>query len=900
LRAGTDAGDAGIRAGAGVAVIAGRAVRLGRGAARPGGGVAGACVVALVRGGADDGVAAGADAGDAGIPAGAGVAVVARSGVGGMDASPPGAAVIRARVAVVAGESDAAAHAVTAGVVPGACVAVVARGRVGGVEAAAEGVTAVVGAGVVVVAPQSRAGDAGEVDAGLVPVAGVLIEAVGVGPAAARDRRVDAAAFRVAAVGCARVAVVTPGGVLGVQAPLGGIAAVLGAGVVVVAVEVGAGAAGPRGDVARLAARARVVGLALAVLAASRQKSRIVHGSWSSQSVSALQQAGIGWWVQPPTASQPSTVHPSRSSQSSGPPAWHIPVATSQVSVPVHTSWSSQSPSARQQPRMGVCVHPFTGSQASAVQTTPSSQSGGAPARQLPVLGSQASMPSQTSESGQTTSVPAQAPSRQMSACVQALLSSHGAVLAAWLQPVAGSQRSSVQGLSSSQSRGGPPAQAPAWQVSRVVQALRSSQAVPSGSNPSVGQRSVIPSQLSATSHAPAFGRQTPVFLPSGGQLALVPEQCSASSHSPAAARHGAPAFPAGCWQALRLPSQVSVVHALPSSVQAVPAALFASAGQSGPFPGQLSARSHSPAAPRQTTLEGWKPSAGQRSLTPSQVSAASQSPAAARHTVPAFPAACWQSLLLPSQVSAVHGLPSSVQVVPAARCASAGQSALLPGQLSARSHSPAAARHSVLEGTKASDGHAPFTPSQVSATSQSPAAGRQTVPAVFNWQIELQQELAEPFAAPSSHCSLAESTTPLPHVVAGVGTASLQACRKWLPKVAQPSQKSPVKVQFPTSTTISTRSSIASWPPWSCVGALMTPKSGPSLLLSMLPGASTKSCAMSQLTSEDWRLLTKLLPHSDFGVGHCPSLPAAQLGQKFEPADHSQVTSGPSVTPRQ
>ena len=136
--------------------------------------------------------------------------------------------------------------------------------------------------------------------------------------------------------------------------------------------------------------------------------------------------------------------------------------------------------------------------------------------------------------------------------------------------------------------------------------------------------------------------------------------------------------------------------------------------------------------------------------------------------------------------------------------------------------------------------------------------------------------------------------------LVAGVGTASLQACRKWLPKVAQPSQKSPVKVQFPTSTTISTRSSIASWPPWSCVGALMTPKSGPSLLLSMLPGASTKSCAMSQLTSEDWRLLTKLLPHSDFGVGHCPSLPAAQLGQKFEPADHSQVTSGPSVTPLQ
>src|SRR5207253_3183803 len=246
---------------------------------------------------------------------------------------------------------------------------------------------------------------------------------------------------------------------------------------------------------------------------------------------------------------------------------------------------------------------------------------------------------------------------------------SHGAVLAAWLQPVAGSQRSSVQGLSSSQSRGGPPAQAPAWQVSGVVQALRSSQAVPSGSNPSVGQRSVIPSQLSATSHAPAFGRQTPVFLPSRGQLGLVPEQCSASSHSPAAARHGAPAFPAGCWPALRLPSHSSRLQGLPSSVQAVPAVLFASAGHAALDPVQNSAGSHSPAAARQRLAVGRKPSQGQAVPVPSQVSASSQSPAAARHTVPAFPAACWQSLLLPSQVSAVHGLPSSVQVVPAARC---------------------------------------------------------------------------------------------------------------------------------------------------------------------------------------------------------------------------------------
>src|SRR5207253_1506199 len=171
-------------------------------------------------------------------------------------------------------------------------------------------------------------------------------------------------------------------------------------------------------------------------------------------------------------------------------------------------------------------------------------------------------------------------------------------------------------------------------------------------------------------------------------------------------------------------------VHALPSSVQAGPAALFASAGQSGPFPGQLSARSHSPAAPRQTTLEGWKPSAGQRSLTPSQVSAASQSPAAGRHTVPAFPAGCWQSSPLPSHSSRLHGLPSSVQAVPLAFFASAGHAALDPVQNSAGSHSPAEARQSAVAGRRASAGQAVLVPSQVSATSQAPAAARHTAPA--------------------------------------------------------------------------------------------------------------------------------------------------------------------------
>src|SRR5207244_381239 len=163
-------------------------------------------------------------------------------------------------------------------------------------------------------------------------------------------------------------------------------------------------------------------------------------------------------------------------------------------------------------------------------------------------------------------------------------------------------------------------------------------------------------------------------------------------------------------------PSQVSVVQGLLSSVQAVPLAFFASAGQLGPLPGQLSATSHSPAAARQTTLAAWKPSAGQLLPTPSQVSATSHVPAEARQTVPA--------------------------------------------------------------GLLASAGHAVLVPVHVSATSQAPAEARQAVPADFNLQFALQQELAEPFAAPSSHCSPEEFTAPSPH------EPSVKVIRATLPDV--------------------------------------------------------------------------------------------------------------------
>src|SRR5207249_1186189 len=165
------------------------------------------------------------------------------------------------------------------------------------------------------------------------------------------------------------------------------------------------------------------------------------------------------------------------------------------------------------------------------------------------------------------------------------------------------------------------------------------------------------------------------------GHTVLEPVQVSSTSQKPAAARQTAPAFPAGCWQSLLLPSHSSRLHGLPSEVHAVPAAVFASAGQLAPVPVQRSPRSHAPAEARHTVLEDLKASAGHTVLEPVQVSSTSQKPAAARQTAPALPAGCWQSLLLPSHSSRLHGLPSSVHAVPAAVFASAGQLALVPVQ---------------------------------------------------------------------------------------------------------------------------------------------------------------------------------------------------------------------------
>src|SRR5207253_2115814 len=206
------------------------------------------------------------------------------------------------------------------------------------------------------------------------------------------------------------------------------------------------------------------------------------------------------------------------------------------------------------------------------------------------------------------------------------------------------------------------------------------------------------------------------------------PVQVSATSHGPAAARQTAPALPAGCWQASFVPSRAARLHGLPSSVHAVPAGCFVSAGQLGPFPGQFSAGSHSPAEARQTVDDGLKASAGHVVLVPVQVSATSHGPAVARQTAPALPAGCWQASFVPSHSSRLHGLPSSVHAVPAGCFASAGQLGPFPGQFSAGSHSPAEARQTVDDGLKASAGPAALVPVQVSATSHGPAEARHTV----------------------------------------------------------------------------------------------------------------------------------------------------------------------------
>src|SRR5437899_1356877 len=127
-------------------------------------------------------------------------------------------------------------------------------------------------------------------------------------------------------------------------------------------------------------------------------------------------------------------------------------------------------------------------------------------------------------------------------------------------------------------------------------------------------------------------------------------------------------------------------------------------------MPLQLSARSHSLAAGRQTAV--LFASAGQLALVPVQNSDRSQMPAGARHCVVlGLRVSAGQSLAIPSQLSATSQAPAAGRQT-AVVLASGGQAALLPGQNSATSQTPAAARHSVVLGLKASAGQSFEVPS--------------------------------------------------------------------------------------------------------------------------------------------------------------------------------------------
>jgi hypothetical protein len=196
--------------------------------------------------------------------------------------------------------------------------------------------------------------------------------------------------------------------------------------------------------------------------------------------------------VQPLAGLQPSSVHPLLSLQLSAVPPTQPPAL--QVSLVVQALPSSHAAV------LLTCPQPVNELQLSSVQPLPSSQFGAAPPTQLPPLQMSLVVQALPSSHGlllftcsqplaalQLSLVhallslqsggapPTQAPALQVSLVVQALPSLHGSLLFTCVQPLAGLQPSSVHPLLSLQSAAGPPTQVPPLQVSVVVQALPSS-----------------------------------------------------------------------------------------------------------------------------------------------------------------------------------------------------------------------------------------------------------------------------------------------------------------------------------------------------------------------------------------------------------------------------------------
>src|SRR5437899_2661924 len=244
----------------------------------------------------------------------------------------------------------------------------------------------------------------------------------------------------------------------------------------------------------------------------------LLHVSEVVQALPSLHGSVLGSCRQPLAGSQESVVQGFPSLQLRGAPP-HVPLL--HVSDVVHALPSSHGA------LLFAWTHPLAGSQESVVQGLPSSQIGGAPPAQVPPLqvspvvqalpsshealllawthplaGSQESFVQGLPSSQIVGAPPAQVPPLQVSAVVQALPSSHEALLFAWTHPLAGSQESFVQGLPSSQLLGAPPWQTPAKHVSDVVQAFLSSHVEPSGRG--LNEQPLTGSQVSAVHEFPS------------------------------------------------------------------------------------------------------------------------------------------------------------------------------------------------------------------------------------------------------------------------------------------------------------------------------------------------------------------------------------------------------------
>jgi len=233
---------------------------------------------------------------------------------------------------------------------------------------------------------------------------------------------------------------------------------------------------------------------------------------------------------------------------------------------------------------------------------------------QAPVSGLQVPAVWHWSGAGQTTAVPWQPPPWQLSAVVQALPSLQAVPFGAGgfeQAPVAGSQVPARWHWSDAGHVTAVPAQTPAWHVSPVVHALPSLQAVPLAAT-GLGQVPVAGSQVPATWH-----------WSDAGQATGVPVQRPAWQVSP-------------------------VVQRLPSE-HGLPLGSLASSGHVAPFPGQNSATSHGPAAGRHSVAAERKESPGQLPPVPSQTSATSHGAPAGRQTVPALAGGCRHVTLVPS-----------------------------------------------------------------------------------------------------------------------------------------------------------------------------------------------------------------------------------------------------------